>query len=128
MRVAAPQVDAIPKRWVSRPGLFQDEAGNIGSQLIAITLSQQQDCVHRSAEKAAPHHRKDTLAHRGVGDAFIERVKPSFSEQIEPVACPSCRSPGEILPASPSSRRPIGPLLDAACFAAIIHKYQDFCQ
>jgi hypothetical protein len=77
----SPQVDPVRKRWVSRPRLFQDEAGNIGSQLIAITLLQQEDCVHRSAEKAAPNQRKDALAHRGVGDAFIERVKPSLVQR-----------------------------------------------
>jgi hypothetical protein len=44
-----------------------------GSQLIAIALLQQEDSVHRSAEKAAPHQGKDAFAQRGVGDAFIER-------------------------------------------------------
>jgi hypothetical protein len=64
VQVAHPQVDAVRSRWVSRMRLFQDEAGNIGSQLISMTLLQQEDCAHRSVEKAAPHQRKDTLAHR----------------------------------------------------------------
>jgi hypothetical protein len=56
----------------------RDEAGNIGSQLIAITLLQQEDCVRRSAEKAAPHQGKYALPQSGVDDAFIERVEPSL--------------------------------------------------
>jgi hypothetical protein len=32
--------------------VFHEEAGNIGSQLIAMPVLQQQDRVHRPAEKA----------------------------------------------------------------------------
>jgi hypothetical protein len=129
VRVARPQVDPVRSRWVSRLRLFHDEAGNIGSQLIAMTLLQQEDCVHRSAEKAAPHQGKDALAQRvSVTHLLSAWNKASFSEQIGPVACPSCGCAGKSLPASPSCRRPIAPLLGGACFTAIIHKCRDFCQ
>jgi hypothetical protein len=55
---------------------------------MVITLLQQEDCVGRSAERAAPHQGKDALAQR-VSMKHLLSVcdQASFSEQIGRVAC-----------------------------------------
>jgi hypothetical protein len=58
----------------SRARLFSEKAGDIRSQLIAMTVVQQENRVHRSAKKADAHQGKDDLIQRGVGGAPIERV------------------------------------------------------
>jgi len=70
------QVNAVRMRlWESRLRLF-DEASNIGSSLIAMTLLQQENRVHRSAKKAVAHQGKDDLAQGTVADTPVEGVEP----------------------------------------------------
>jgi hypothetical protein len=64
------------RHWISRLRLFKDEGGNIGSQLIAMTLLQQQNRVRRPTEKAVAHQGQDGLAERGVDGTLVEGVKP----------------------------------------------------
>jgi len=52
----------VPAHWRSGPRLFKEEASDIGSNLIAMALLQQQNRVVRSAEKTSAHYRKDKLA------------------------------------------------------------------
>jgi len=61
---------------MSRLRLFHEEAGNIGSQLVAMTRLQQQNRVHRSTKKADAHQGQDGLAQRGVSGALAEGVEP----------------------------------------------------
>jgi hypothetical protein len=56
--------------------LFGDKAGDVGSDAIAVAFLQQPNRVNRSAEKAAPHHRKDNLAERGADDVLVKSVEP----------------------------------------------------
>jgi hypothetical protein len=61
---------------MSRLPLLHKKAGNIGSQLIAMTLLQQHNRVHRPAEKAVAHQGQDGLGQRGVDGAPVESVEP----------------------------------------------------
>jgi hypothetical protein len=62
----------------SRLRLFHDEASNIGSQLIAMTLLQQENRVNRSAKKAGTHQGEDGLAQGGVDHTPVEGVEPGL--------------------------------------------------
>jgi len=64
--------------WESRLRLFPDEASNIGSQLVAMTLLQQENRVHRSAKKAVAHQRKNDLVQPAVDNAPVEGVELCF--------------------------------------------------
>jgi len=69
------QVSAIRVRfWESLLRRFPDEACNVGSKLIARTLLQQENRVHRSDKKAVAHQGKDDLAQARVYDAPVEGV------------------------------------------------------
>src|ERR1700746_134262 len=71
-----PRLMPYTRRWVSRLRPFHDEAGNIGSQLIGMTLFQQENRVHCSAKKTGPHKGKNDPAQGAVDDAIVERVNP----------------------------------------------------
>jgi len=55
-----------------------DELGNIGSELLGMTLLQQQNRVQRSAKKAVAHQREDDLVHGTLAHASVDGVKPRF--------------------------------------------------
>jgi len=61
--------------WQSRLP-FHDKAGNIGSEPIAMTVLQQEHCVHGAAKKADAHQRQDKLAQWGIDGASVEGVQP----------------------------------------------------
>jgi hypothetical protein len=73
---AVPDQCRAYQAWGSRLRLFHDEASNIGSQLIATTLLQQKNGVHRSAKKAVAHQGKDDPAQGAADDAPVEGVEP----------------------------------------------------
>ena len=56
--------------------LLHNEACNIGSQLIAMTVLQQENRVHYSAKKAVAHHGKYDLAQGRIDDAPAEGMEP----------------------------------------------------
>jgi hypothetical protein len=60
----------------SGPRLFGDEASDIASELIAMTLLQQQKRVNRTAEKTVTHQGKDYLAEWHVDDVLVEGTAP----------------------------------------------------
>jgi len=60
--------------WESRLP-FHEEAGNIGSEPIAMTVLQQENRVYGAAKKAVAHQRQDELTQGGDG-ASVEGVQP----------------------------------------------------
>ena len=66
---------ALLSCWGSRLRLFGDEAGDIGTEAIAMPFLQQ-DRVNRSAEKAAAHDRKGNPAERCVDHVLAKGVEP----------------------------------------------------
>jgi hypothetical protein len=88
--------------------VFHDEVSNIGSQLIAMTLLQQENRVNRSAKKAGTHQGEDGLAQGGVDHTPVEVWnQASFSEEMIPGVCPSRLFPRGSLFTSLSLPRPI---------------------
>ena len=70
-------VNAMPVGlWESPLRLFHDEPSNVGNELIAVTVLQQMNRVHRSAKKAGAHQGKDYLGQGCIHDAPVEGVEP----------------------------------------------------
>src|SRR5215472_811654 len=60
----------------SRARLFGDEASDIASELIAMTLLQQQKRVNRPRQKTVAHQGKDKLVEWYVDDELVEGAAP----------------------------------------------------
>src|SRR5690242_580215 len=80
-------------RCFSRLRLFQDEANNIGSQLIAPPSLHQEQRVHRSAKKQL-RIKGSMISLKGLSMTHVSRVwkHASFSEEMAVVVCPGRRS------------------------------------
>jgi len=85
----------VPAHWGSGPRLFNEEASDIGSNLIAMALLQQQNRVVRSAEKKQARIIGRISSLSGVVATYSSRVlsHASFSDKIAVVACFEPRSP-----------------------------------
>src|SRR6516225_687947 len=81
------QVSVHARFSESRLRLFQDEASNIGSQLIGMTLLQQEDRVNSSAKKAGTHQGEDGLAQGSVDDTPVEGMEPGLVQRGNKTQC-----------------------------------------